>query len=114
MRVAQKLYEAGFITYMRTDSIIMSSTAISGAVNAIENRFGKENILVRKFSNKKTSSQEAHECIRPTDFMRETAGEDRQAQRLYHLIRQRSIASQMIEAKCEKTTIKISLSESKD
>lgn len=96
---------------MRTDSIAMSATAISAATKAIEQRFGAEQVSVRKFVNKKSSAQEAHECIRPTDFMRDNAGDDAQAQKLYRLIWQRSIAAQMADAECEKTTVKISLSQ---
>ena len=112
MRVAQKLYESGYITYMRTDSIAMSGTAIANATSAIESRFGSDLVSVRKFVNKKSSAQEAHECIRPTDFSRDSAGDDSQAQKLYRLIWQRSLASQMVDAQCEKTTVKISVSES--
>lgn len=113
MRVAQKLYESGAITYMRTDSIAMSGTAIAGATKEIENRFGAEAVQVRKWVNKKSSAQEAHECIRPTNFANEIAGSDSAEQKLYRLIWQRSIAAQMADAKAEKTTVKISLSASK-
>lgn len=112
MRVAQKLYESGAITYMRTDSIAMSGTAIANATQAIESRFGSDTVSVRKYVNKKSSAQEAHECIRPTDFSKDSAGSESQEQRLYKLIRQRSIASQMADAQCEKTTVKIALSAS--
>lgn len=112
MRVAQKLYESGYITYMRTDSIAMSGTAIANATSVIESRFGSDLVSVRKFVNKKSSAQEAHECIRPTDFSRDSAGDDSQAQKLYRLIWQRSLASQMADAQCEKTTVKISVSAS--
>lgn len=111
MRVAQKLYEGWHITYMRTDSIAMSDTAISNAIQAIGNRFGADVVSSRKFVNKKSSAQEAHECIRPTDFSRDIAGEDAQGQKLYRLIRQRSIATQMADAQCEKTVVKIKVSE---
>ncbi|AKH33152.1 DNA topoisomerase 1 [candidate division SR1 bacterium Aalborg_AAW-1] len=113
MRVAQKLYEAGAITYMRTDSVAMSGTAIAGATKEIEARFGKESVQVRKWTNKKSSAQEAHECIRPTDFSREIAGSDSVEQKLYRLIWQRSIASQMTDAQAEKTTVKIDVSGAK-
>lgn len=112
MRVAQKLYEAGYITYMRTDSIAMSGTAISYASKEIEQRFGSEFLQIRKFVNKKSGAQEAHECIRPTDFGREQAGSDTAEQKLYRLIWQRSLACQMIDAVCEKTTAHITISES--
>lgn len=113
MRVAQKLYESGAITYMRTDSIAMSGTAISGATKEIESRFGKDVVQVRKWVNKKSSAQEAHECIRPTDFSREVAGSDSAEQKLYRLIWQRSIAAQMTDAQAEKTTVKIDISQAK-
>ena len=113
MRVAQKLYEAGAITYMRTDSVAMSGTAIAWATKEIEARFGKESVQVRKWTNKKSSAQEAHECIRPTDFSREIAGSDSAEQKLYRLIWQRSIASQMTDAQAEKTTVKIDVSGAK-
>lgn len=113
MRVAQKLYEAGAITYMRTDSVAMSGTAIAWATKEIEARFGKESVQVRKWTNKKSSAQEAHECIRPTDFSREIAGSDSVEQKLYRLIWQRSIASQMTDAQAEKTTVKIDVSGAK-
>ena len=96
---------------MRTDSIAMSGTAIANATQAIESRFGPDVVSVRKYVNKKSSAQEAHECIRPTDFSKDIAGSDTQEQKLYKLIRQRAIASQMADAQCEKTTVKISLSE---
>lgn len=112
MRVAQKLYEAGHITYMRTDSIVMSGTAISGATKEIEARFGKESVKVRKRKNKSSSAQEAHECIRPTNFSRDNAGSDQQQKKLYQLIRQRALASQMTDAQLERTTALISLSKS--
>lgn len=113
MRVAQKLYEAGAITYMRTDSVAMSGTAIASATKEIEARFGKQSVQVRKWTNKKSSAQEAHECIRPTDFSREIAGSDSAEQKLYRLIWQRSIASQMTDAQAEKTTVKIDVSGAK-
>lgn len=113
MRVAQKLYESGAITYMRTDSIAMSGTAISAATKEIEARFGKDKVKVRTWTNKKSSAQEAHECIRPTDFSREVAGGDSAEQRLYRLIWQRSLAAQMMDAQAEKTTVKIAVSQAK-
>jgi DNA topoisomerase-1 len=90
----------------------MSGTAIANATQAIESRFGSDTVSVRKYVNKKSSAQEAHECIRPTDFSKDSAGSESQEQRLYKLIRQRSIASQMTDAQCEKTTVKIALSQS--
>jgi DNA topoisomerase-1 len=113
MKIAQKLYESGAITYMRTDSIAMSEQAISGAAKEITHRFGADSVNVRKRVNKKSSAQEAHECIRPTDFSRDAAGQDSQEQRLYRIIRQRAIAAQMADAQAEKTTVKITVSEAK-
>ena len=107
MRVAQKLYEAGEITYMSTDSIALSKEAKSSAAKAITSKFGSDNVQARNFTNKSGSAQEAHEAIRPTNFSQETVAGDSQAKSLYRLIRQRAIASQMIDASIEKTTIKI-------
>jgi len=112
MRVAQKLYESGLITYMRTDSIAMSWTAISNATKEISSRFGEEMVQVRKFVNKNSSAQEAHECIRPTHFENDSAGHDSAEQKLYRLIWQRAVASQMTDAQLEKTIVKIALSSS--
>jgi len=113
MRVAQKLYESGAITYMRTDSVAMSDQAIAGATKEITSRFGSDSVTVRKWANKKSGAQEAHECIRPTDFSRDVAGSDSAEQRLYRMIRQRAIAAQMAEAQAEKTTVKIDVSQAK-
>lgn len=107
MSVAQKLYEAGYITYMRTDSVNLSNQAIGSAKNFIEKEFGNEYSQTRNFANKNKSAQEAHEAIRPTDFSRINGGIDSAQNRLYKLIWQRTVASQMAEAKLEKTTIKI-------
>lgn len=111
MRVAQKLYESWAITYMRTDSVAMSDQAIAGATKEITRRFGADSVTVRKWVNKKSWAQEAHECIRPTDFSRDVAGSDSAEQKLYRLIRQRAIAAQMTEAQAEKTTVKIDVSQ---
>ncbi len=113
MRVAQKLYESWAITYMRTDSVAMSDQAIAGATKEITSRFGSDSVTVRKWANKKSWAQEAHECIRPTDFSRDVAGSDSAEQRLYRMIRQRAIAAQMAEAQAEKTTVKIDVSQAK-
>jgi DNA topoisomerase I len=110
MRVAQKLYESGAITYMRTDSVAMSDQAIAWATKEISSRFWSDSVLVRKWANKKSWAQEAHECIRPTDFSRDIAGSDSAEQKLYRMIRQRAIAAQMTEAQAEKTTVKIDVS----
>jgi len=110
MVVAQKLYEAGKISYMRTDSVNLSDEAVGGATRQIESAFGKEFIHVRKYKTKTSGAQEAHEAIRPTDFSVLEAGADRNAQRLYELIWKRAIASQMADAELERTTATIKIS----
>jgi DNA topoisomerase I len=110
MTVAQKLYEAGKISYMRTDSVNLSDEARNGAINQITYAFGKEFVQPRQFKTKSSSAQEAHEAIRPTDFSVLDPGMDRNAQRLYELIWKRAIASQMADAELEKTTATISIS----
>lgn len=112
MSVAQKLYEAGKITYMRTDSVNLSDDAMKSAENAIKQDFGNQYHKARKFSTKSESAQEAHEAIRPTDFSQAEAGSDRNEQRLYELIWKRAIASQMADAQLEKTNITITISNS--
>lgn len=110
MMVAQKLYEAGKISYMRTDSLNLSEEAVKGAVNQIQSAYGKEFVFTRKFKTKSASAQEAHEAIRPTDFSVMSPGMDRNAERLYDLIWKRAIASQMADAELERTTATISIS----
>ncbi len=110
MMVAQKLYEAGKISYMRTDSVNLSDEAVQGAIRQIQSAYGKEFIFTRKFKTKSASAQEAHEAIRPTDFSVMDPGMDRNAQRLYELIWKRAIASQMADAELERTTATISIS----
>lgn len=110
MMVAQKLYESGKITYMRTDSVNLSDTALQGAEEEINKVFGSKYHKLRKYKTKSASAQEAHEAIRPTYFGQHTAGGDPAEQRLYDLIWKRSIASQMSEAEFEKTTVKIGVS----
>ncbi|MFY0594497.1 type I DNA topoisomerase [Roseivirga sp.] len=110
MTVAQKLYEAGKISYMRTDSLNLSDEAIKGAVNEIKSSFGEEFVKTRKFKTKSKSAQEAHEAIRPTNFSQRTAGKDYNEQRLYELIWKRAVASQMAEAQLEKTIVTIDIS----
>ncbi len=107
MSVAQRLYESGLITYMRTDSVNLSETALTGAKNEIEQSYGKEYHKVRKFKNKSGGAQEAHEAIRPTDFTLHSIDAERDEARLYQLIWKRSIASQMSDAQLERTAIKI-------
>ena len=110
MMVAQKLYEAGKISYMRTDSVNLSDEARSGAENQISRAFGKEFHQLRVFKTKSSGAQEAHEAIRPTDFSVMDPHMDRNAARLYDLIWKRAIASQMADAELEKTTATISIS----
>lgn len=112
MLLAQKLYESGHITYMRTDSVNLSQTAIQGAAAEINRSFGKQYSSPRNYTTKSASAQEAHEAIRPTYFENHTAGSDAQEQKLYDLIWKRSIASQMANAELERTLVDISLSES--
>jgi len=110
MVVAQKLYEAGKISYMRTDSLNLSDEAVQGATRQIETAFGKNFVHHRKYKTKSSGAQEAHEAIRPTDFSLTDPGMDRNAQRLYDLIWKRAIASQMADAELERTTATIGIS----
>lgn len=107
MVLAQKLYEAGKISYMRTDSTNLSEEALNGAATAIKADFGDRYAHRRVFKTKNDSAQEAHEAIRPTDFRAKTIGGDRDEQRLYELIWKRAIASQMADALLERTIITI-------
>jgi len=106
MRLAQRLYEEGFITYMRTDSVNLSQEAIDGAKKQIVSEYGAEYSAPRKYTTKSSSAQEAHEAIRPTDFSVKSIG-DVQLSKLYQLIYRRTLASQMANAKIEKTVIEI-------
>ncbi len=110
MQVAQKLYEGGNITYMRTDSVNLSDTALHAAENEIKSAYGEKYHQVRKYKTKSASAQEAHEAIRPTYFEKHSIGGDSSEQRLYDLIWKRAIASQMSEALFEKTTARIDIS----
>ncbi len=110
MMVAQKLYEAGKISYMRTDSVNLSDEAVQGATRQITTAFGGEFVHVRKYKTKSSGAQEAHEAIRPTDFSVMDPGMDRNAERLYELIWKRAIASQMADAELERTTATIEIS----
>jgi DNA topoisomerase-1 len=103
MSVAQRLYEAGHITYMRTDSLNLSEMALEAASNAITAAYGAKYSKTRRFKTKNESAQEAHEAIRPTDFGVMKAGAERNDQRLYELIWKRAIASQMADAELERT-----------
>lgn len=113
MTSAQRLYQAGKITYMRTDSLNLSKQAVAAAANYIEKAYGKDYVQVRTFKTKNSSAQEAHEAIRPTDASLEIASSDSYDQKLYDLIRRRSLASQMSPAKLEKTIITIDIEGSK-
>ena len=106
MRVAQRLYEEGYITYMRTDSVNLSQEAINAAKSQILKEFGEEYSQPRNYVTKSASAQEAHEAIRPTDFGVKSIG-DAQLNKLYQLIYKRTLASQMTNAKLEKTIIEI-------
>lgn len=110
MSVAQKLYEAGKITYMRTDSVNLSDTALQAAEKEILSAYGNQYHQLRKYKTKSAGAQEAHEAIRPTYFDRHTVDGDAAEKRLYELIWKRAIASQMSEALFEKTTAKIAIS----
>lgn len=112
MSVAQKLYEAGKISYMRTDSVNLSEDAMKSAEDAIKNDFGNQYHKARKYSTKSEGAQEAHEAIRPTDFSKSEVSGDRNEQRLYELIWKRAIASQMSDAELEKTNVTITISNS--
>ena len=109
MASAQKLYQEGKITYMRTDSVNLSSQAIAASADYIKRLYGIEYSHVRKFKTKSAGAQEAHEAIRPTDITRESVSGSDYDQRLYDLIRRRTLASQMAPAKIENTTVTIQI-----
>ena len=109
MASAQRLYQDGKITYMRTDSVNLSGQAIASATDFIKRLYGPDYSTVRKFKTKSASAQEAHEAIRPTDITRETVTSNEYDQKLYDLIRRRTLASQMSAAKLEKTTVVITI-----
>jgi DNA topoisomerase-1 len=110
MASAQKLYQEGKITYMRTDSVNLSGQAIAAAADYIKTAFGPEYSHVRTFKTKSSNAQEAHEAIRPTDMRAERGSSNEYDQKLYTLIRNRTLASQMAPAKIEKTTVTIAIS----
>lgn len=110
MQLAQRLYEAGLITYMRTDSVNLSQEASAAAQAEIIRSYGKEYSKPRSFANRSKGAQEAHEAIRPTDMSRHTVNVDRDQARLYELIWKRTLASQMSEAELERTQVKIAAS----
>ncbi|MFZ1518655.1 MAG: type I DNA topoisomerase [Ignavibacteriaceae bacterium] len=114
MLLAQRLYEAGKITYMRTDSVNLSDFALDAAEQTIKHDFGKQYFERRQFKTKSKSAQEAHEAIRPTDFNKETVDGPKDEQALYELIWKRAIASQMSDAEIERTTAKIKITGNKD
>ena len=107
MSTAQKLYEAGLITYMRTDSVTISEEAKSSILSKIENKYGGSYVNLRNYKNKNKSAQEAHEAVRPTDISVEDISSDYDQQRLYQLIWRRTISSQMSDAQIERTVVNI-------
>ncbi|HEA20233.1 MAG TPA: type I DNA topoisomerase [Pricia antarctica] len=107
MQVAQRLYEAGLITYMRTDSVNLSSEAITAAKDAIIDNYGEKYSTVRNFKGKSKGAQEAHEAIRPTEMTNSSPSLERDQSKLYDLIWKRTIASQMSDAQLERTNVKI-------
>ena len=113
MQIAQRLYENGYITYMRTDSVNLSNTALGDITNTVKSMYGEKYHQFRKFKNKNESAQEAHEAIRPT-YMSNTTVQEAEWQKLYELIWKRTMACQMAEAELEKTTAKIEISTNKE
>ncbi len=107
MRLAQSLYEAGHITYMRTDSVNLSDYAIATSCALVEREYGKEYVKARKYKVNTKGAQEAHEAIRPTNVEVESAGANKQERALYEMIRKRTLASQMADAEMENTTVEI-------
>lgn len=114
MRIAQQLYEAGFITYMRTDSVNLSNMALAMSRDKITEMYGEKYVKTRKFKTKSKGAQEAHEAIRPTYVNNNKIEGDKQQKRLYELIWKRTIASQMSDAVVEKTIVAIDISTSKE
>ena len=114
MRLAQRLYEEGHITYMRTDSLNLSNLALADIAKVVEGDFGKEYLKIRKYHTTSKGAQEAHEAIRPTYSSKRTVGLGAQEQRLYDLIWQRTVASQMADAELEKTTVDIAVKSGTD
>lgn len=114
MTLAQRLYEAGRITYMRTDSTVLSGLAIKAAEEYIASNFGGDYHTRRQYKTKNQSAQEAHEAIRPTDFQTTSAGDDAQQRKLYRLIWQRALASQMSEARTDRTEVTVAMSNRKE
>ena len=114
MQVAQQLYESGYITYMRTDSVNLSELALSMAKKEIESQYGAEYVKTRRYQTKTKGAQEAHEAIRPTDLTAQSINTESAQRRLYELIWKRTVASQMADAEIEKTEIEISISNTAD
>jgi DNA topoisomerase-1 len=114
MSLAQRLYEAGHITYMRTDSVNLSKQALGAMSGFITEQYGEKYHQFRTFKAKSANAQEAHEAIRPTDVRKQVAGADEQQKKLYNLIWRRTLASQMAPAELENTTITIAASGSKE
>lgn len=114
MNLAQRLYESGHITYMRTDSTIISGLAIKAAEDYITNAYGAQYHQRRQFKTKNDSAQEAHEAIRPTDFRKQHAGNDDQQKKLYELIWRRALASQMAPAQLNKTEVTVAATDQQD
>ena len=110
MSVAQKLYESGKITYMRTDSVNLSDHALNQAKQQIISSFGEEYANPKKYRTKNKAAQEAHEAIRPTDFTSSTTNGDSSEQKLYELIWKRTLASQMADAELERTVVRVNIS----
>lgn len=114
MQLAQRLYEAGHITYMRTDSVNLSTQALGAMTDHIKKEYGENYHQFRTFKSKSANAQEAHEAIRPTDVRRDFAGADEQQKKLYNLIWRRTLASQMAPASLERTTISVAASQSSE
>lgn len=114
MSVAQRLYESGYITYMRTDSTNLSEEAIKAAKSMIASTYGDKYVKIRHYKTKTKGAQEAHEAIRPTDFSREDIEGSSQESKLYSMIWKRTLASQMADAEIEKTTVNIGVSKAKE
>src|SRR3990167_6434369 len=105
MGIAQKLYEAGFITYMRTDSTNLAKEAQDALVKAVQSEFGGKYAEARVYKTKSKSAQEAHEAVRPTDPTKRSLGHNEEQKKLYQLIRGRALASQMTDARLARTKL---------
>lgn len=114
MMLAQRLYESGLITYMRTDSLALSKQALANIGSFVEKTYGAKYHQFRTYTTKSQNAQEAHEAIRPTDVAKKSAGADDQQRKLYELIWRRAVASQMAAAKVEKTEVTIEISDYKE